>query len=305
MTATPSSAPREARVPLAGGVELCCEERGPADGPPIVLIMGLGTQLLGWPEPFCDALAAEGCRVIRFDNRDIGLSTKFEGGPPCDDVHTAFAKSLVGLPVKAPYGLDDMAADTVGLLEVLGIDSAHLVGASMGGMIAQIVAARFPGRVRTLTSVMSSSGARGLPRARASVLMRLSSRPKSSETEAVVAHMTTTMRMIGSPGMQNSRRAWAEQIRAGVVRSHYPAGANRQMLAILASGSREILLGGVRCPSLVVHGDADPLLPVAHGRHTASCIPDCGLTIMPGMGHDLPPPLQTQLAGRIVEHALG
>lgn len=303
MTATQSSAPREAYVPLGNGLTLACETRGPADGSPIVLIMGLGTQLLGWPESFCDALAAAGLRVIRFDNRDIGLSTKFEGARPRDDVRAAFAKSLLGLPIRAPYRLDDMAEDTVALLDGLGIERAHLVGASMGGMIAQIAAARYPDRILSLTSIMSSSGARGLPSGHWRILLRLSSRPKSSDTESLVAHLTTTMRMIGSPGLQHSREDWAELIRAGITRSYYPAGTSRQMLAILASGSRERLLRDIRCPSLVIHGDADRLVPVAHGRHTASCIPDARLEIVSGMAHDLPPSLQHRLATMIAAHA--
>lgn len=290
---------------IAGGLELAYEERGPSGGPTVLLIMGLGTQLLGWPEPFCEALAASGYRVIRFDNRDIGLSTKLDGARPCDDIRAAFAKSLVGLKVKAPYRLDDMAADTVGLLDALRIERAHVVGASMGGMIAQIMAARYPQRVRSLTSIMSSSGARGLPSARWSVLLRLSSRPKSNDVETVVAHMTTTMRMIGSPDLQHTAEQWRDLLRVGITRSYYPAGTRRQMLAIMASGSRVSLLREIQCPSLVIHGDADPLVPVEHGRHTASCILGSRLVVMPGMGHDLPPPLQTQLAGMIADHARG
>lgn len=303
MNAASSSAPREARVSLASGLELVYEERGPMDGPAILLIMGVGTQFLGWPEPFCDGLAAKGFRVIRFDNRDIGLSTKFDGVRPCDDMRIAFVKSLVRLPVKAPYRLDDMAADTIALLDALAIDQAHIVGASMGGMIAQIVAARYPTRVHSLTSMMSSTGERRLPSPDWRVLRRLSARPQSSDVESVVEHMTVTMQMIASPELQHSADDWRELLRVGITRSFCPAGAARQMLAIMASGSRVSLLGAIRCPSLVIHGDADRLVPVEHGRRTADCIAGSRLAVMPGMGHDIPPPLQAELAGMITEHA--
>lgn len=287
----------------ANGLELAYEDWGDSRAPPILLIMGLGTQLLGWPDEFCAELVADGFRVLRFDNRDIGLSTKIEDAGPHDAVRPAFIKSMLGLPVRAPYRLDDMAADTVGLLDALGIGRAHVVGASMGGMIGQIVAARRPERVASLTSIMSSSGARRLPRGRLRVLMRLGSRPRSRETEAVVEHLVTTMRMIGSPGIQRSREEWAAQIRRGVARSYYPPGTTRQLLAVLASGSREALLRRIERPTLVLHGDADPLVPPAHGEHTAACIPGARLEMVPGMGHDLPPVLVPKLAGLIAEHA--
>lgn len=287
----------------ANGLALCYDVRGPAAGPPVVLIMGLGTQMLGWPEPFCDALAGHGLRVIRFDNRDVGLSSKVNGGGRRDDIRVAFAKAMLGAGINAPYRLDDMAADTLGLFDGLGLGRVHVVGASMGGMTAQILAGRHPERVASLTSIMSTSGARGLPGGSPKVLMRLNSRPKSRRREDVVAHLVSTMRMIGSPRMQYSREQWTELVSASVNRCHYPAGVSRQLLAILASGNRVKLLQGMRVPSLVIHGDADPLLPVANGRHTALCIPDARLKVMPGMGHDLPPPLHEKLAGMIAAHA--
>ncbi|MEQ8799270.1 MAG: alpha/beta hydrolase [Salinisphaeraceae bacterium] len=289
----------------ANGWQLAWEERGPRSGEPVLLIMGLGTQLLGWPEPFCDALAASGYRVIRFDNRDIGLSDKWTRRGNQTDVRMAFLRSSFGLPVQAPYTLADMAADTVGLINGLALGPVHLVGASMGGMIAQMVAADHPDRVRSLTSIMSTSGARSLPRGKLRVLMRMGSRPASSDRAAIIEHLTTTMRMIGSPGIQNSREQWAELIGRGLDRSYHPAGTARQLLAILASGSRETLLRRIRVPSLVIHGNADPLVPLAHGRHTAACIPDARLWVVPGMGHDLPPPLHGELAAGIAEHAAG
>lgn len=298
-----ASSPREAGVANTNGVELAWEARGDPAAPPILLLMGLGTPLTGWPEPFCDALAQAGFRVIRFDNRDVGASTILRDLPPYDSVRAAFLKTFLGRRVNAPYALDAMAADTVGLLDALGIERAHLVGASMGGMIAQTLAARYPARVTSLTSIMSSSGHRKLPRARWKVLLRLGSRPKSRDTEAIVAHLVTTMRMIGSPNIQNSREQWAEQIRASVARGYHPAGTARQLLAILSSGSRTWLLRKLDVPALVIHGDADPLVPLAHGRHTAECLPGARLEVLPGMGHDLPPPLHEKLADLITAHA--
>lgn len=298
-----SSAGLRSGTVAANGLELFYEDRGPVDAEPIVLIMGLGTQMIAWPEAFCAALAAAGLRVIRFDNRDVGLSTKMKGLGRYDDVRVAVLKSLAGWRIKAPYRLDDMAADTVGLLDALGIGRAHLVGASMGGMIGQVVAARYPERTASLTSIMSTSGVRGLPRASMKVSKRLVSRPKSRRREDMVSHLVTTMQMIGSPGIQYSRAQWTKEIRTSVERCHYPAGVARQLVAILGSGGRVKLLREIAAPTLVIHGDADPLLPLAHGRHTALWIPGARLEVMRGMGHDLPPPLQAELAAMIAAHA--
>lgn len=287
----------------ANNLKLCYQEFGDASAPPIVLIMGLGTQMLGWPDEFCERLADAGLRVIRFDNRDVGLSEKIDNASGYDSVRWAFAKNLLGQPVKAPYLLDDMAADTVELMDALNLTSAHVVGASMGGMIAQILAAKYPQRVASLTSIMSSSGARGLPQGPPKVLWRLGQRPASKEPEVIVQHLVKTMRMIGGPDIQRSPEDWAQQIRKSVARAYYPPGTTRQLLAIMASGSREQLLRQIKIPSLVIHGAADPLVPLAHGEHTGKCIPGARLEIIPGMGHDLPPVLITKLAGMIATHA--
>jgi len=289
----------------ANGLELCYQEFGAAQAPPIILTMGLGTQLTAWPLQFCQQLADAGLRVIRFDNRDVGLSSKCdESAGDHDSVRWAFVKSWLGKPVNAPYQLGDMAADLRALMDALKIERAHVVGASMGGMIAQILTALNPERVASLTSIMSSSGASKLPQGKPKVLWRLSKRPASKEPEVVVQHLVTTMRMIGSPTLQRSREAWAEQIRTGIARSYYPPGTTRQLLAVLANGSREALLRTIKTPTLVIHGDADPLVPLAHGEHTAECIAGARLQVMPGMGHDLPPPLIDALASMIAEHAL-
>ena len=273
----------------ANGLELAYEQFGHDDDPALVLIMGLGTQLTGWPDAFCRALADTGLRVIRFDNRDIGLSSKIRDTRRYDSARRAFFKSLLGREIETAYTLEDMAEDTVGLLVALGIRRAHLVGASMGGMIAQIVAATRPARVASLTSIMSTSGARKLPRGRLKVLLRLGKAPKSRDKDVIAAHLAKTMAMISSPKRGRSYHDWEAEIRRTVERSYYPAGTARQTLAVLAARPRDDLLGAVRCPALVIHGSADPLLPVKHGRSTAESLPNVRYEEVAGMGHDLPP----------------
>lgn len=285
----------------ANGLELAYEQFGRDADPALLLIMGLGTQLTGWPDAFCRALANTGLRVIRFDNRDIGLSSKIDGAGRYDGARKAFFKSMIGRRVRSPYGLDDMVADTIGLMDALQLERAHLVGASMGGMIAQLTAARHPQRVATLTSIMSTSGARKLPRGRMKVLMRLGKAPKNNDPDTVARHMAKTMRMIGSPEYGRSLEDWASEIRRNVKRSYYPAGTQRQMLAVMAAPSRVAMLGEITQPALVIHGDADPLLPVKHGRDTAHHLPNVRYEEIDGMGHDLPPRLLPRFVALISE----
>lgn len=275
----------------ANGLELAYEQFGRDSDPTLLLIMGLGTQLTGWPDAFCRALADSGLRVVRFDNRDIGLSTKMRSIRRYDGPQKAFLKARFNRRVETPYSLEDMAADTVGLMDGLGIRQAHLVGASMGGMIAQLVAALHPERALSLTSIMSTSGARHLPRARFKVLLRMGKAPKNTDPDTVARHMARTMRMIGSPVYGRSLADWTSEIRRNVVRSYYPPGVRRQMLAVLTAPSRADLLGAISCPTLIIHGKADPLLPVKHGRHTAKSMPAARYEEIEGMGHDLPPRL--------------
>ncbi|WP_423822108.1 alpha/beta hydrolase [Salinisphaera sp. SPP-AMP-43] len=283
----------------ANGLELAYEQFGSDADPALLLIMGLGTQLLGWPDAFCRALAEAGLRVIRFDNRDIGLSTKLRTAKGYDTAHQAFFKSVMNRPISTAYSLDDMATDTLGLMDALDIDRAHLVGASMGGMIAQLVAGEYPERVASLTSIMSSTSARNLPRGKLKILLRLAKAPKSRDPDVIAAHMAKTMRMISSPHMGRTQADWQAELRRMVERSYYPAGTARQTLAVLAARSREDLLGGVHCPVLVIHGKADPLLPVKHGRATAAALPECRYEEIPGMGHDLPLRLLPRFVGWI------
>jgi len=285
----------------ANWLELAYEQFGRDSDPALLLIMGLGTQLTGWPDAFCRALADSGLRVIRFDNRDVGLSTKMLSIRRFDGPQAAFLKSRFNRRIESAYSLEDMATDTVSLMDALGIRRAHLVGASMGGMIAQLVAALHPERSLSLTSIMSTSGARHLPRGRLKVLLRMGKAPKKSDPDTVARHMAKTMRMIGSPVYGRSLADWTTEIRRNVVRSYYPPGTRRQMLAVLTAPSRADLLGKITCPTLVIHGKADPLLPVKHGRHTAELIPGARYEEFDGMGHDLPPRLLPQFVTLITE----
>lgn len=275
----------------ANGLELAYEQFGRDADPALLLIMGLGTQLTGWPDAFCRALADHGLRVIRFDNRDIGLSTKIHSAGRYDGAQKAFIKSLFGRELNTVYSLEDMVNDSIGLMDALDIARAHVVGASMGGMIAQLMAGLHPDRVATLTSIMSSSGARKLPRGKLKVMLRLGKAPRNSDPDTVAAHMAITMRMISSPEIGRSRADWEAEIRRSVKRSYYPAGTGRQMLAAMSAPSRVALLKDIAQPALVIHGAADPLLPVKHGRDTARHLPNARYEEFAGMGHDLPPRL--------------
>jgi pimeloyl-ACP methyl ester carboxylesterase len=292
---------------MVGGIALDYDSRGDPGAPAILLIMGLGMPGIAWPDPFVDELVAAGFRVIRFDNRDCGHSSKLAGGR-LPDLRLAIVRALLRRRVAAPYTLDDMAADAVGVLDALGIGRAHLVGVSMGGMIAQNVAALYPQRVASLTSIMSSTGnpsvrvTMGKPRALRAIL----SRPASTgDAEALVEHFARVFGVIGSPGFAVDADLLRHNLRRIVDRGVHPAGTARQLLAILASGDRRPLLHRIVAPTLVVHGSDDPLVPVAAGRDTALHIRGSRLEIVRGMGHDLPPGVQPLLAARIVEHCLG
>lgn len=287
---------------IANGLRLEYDEFGAKDQPAMLLIMGLGTQMTAWPVPMCRALANSGFRVIRFDNRDIGLSEKMEHARAPGMLAYAFNRYL-GLPVKAPYALADMAADAVGVLDALDLESAHIVGASMGGMIAQHVASGYPDRVRSLTSIMSSSGKPGLPEADPKVSRHLLARPKSPDRETLLAYLIKGMRMRESPAYRATDEELSNLMERSIERSYYPAGFTRQLAAIVSDGSRVELLKTIEAPTLVVHGDADPLVPLACGVDTARHVPYSRLEVIEGMGHDLPSRLVPRLAELIGEHA--
>ena len=294
-------------MPVANvnGVKITYESTGDPAAPALLLIMGLGMQLTGWPDDFVDALVEQGFHVIRFDNRDIGLSDKFDhAGTP--SLPLAFLKTLVRWPLKSAYTLDDMALDAIGVLDALGVATAHVVGASMGGMIAQVLAARHPQRVLTLTLIMSTSGRRGLPGPTREARAVLFSRPaKPADFDRLVAHGVNVFRVIGSPAYPTSDKVLRARVGAQIKRNVCPGGVVRQMVAIAASGDRSALLGAIRAPTLVIHGAADPLLPLACGQDLARKVPGARLEVIEGMGHDLPPQLTERLAGLIDAHAHG
>jgi pimeloyl-ACP methyl ester carboxylesterase len=286
----------------ANGIEIAYDDRGNLDDPAILLIMGLATQMIAWPEAFCDRLATRGFRVVRFDNRDVGLSTKFEAAPPID-LGAILQQVMAGAKINAPYDLNDMAADTIGLMDRLAIEKAHVVGASMGGMIAQIVAARYPKRVRSLVSIMSSSGDPGLPQAKPEAIAAImQARPDGSDRELAVQHGMRTYRAIGSPGFSTPDDELRAKVGAAFDRSYYPAGVGRQFAAIMANGSRVEMLKKLSVPTLVLHGADDPLVPVEAGRHTAAQISGATMTVIPGMGHDLATGLIPILVEAIATH---
>ncbi len=270
------------RLAPANGIELAYQEMGDADGEPLLLVMGLGTQMIAWDETFCGMLAERGFRVVRFDNRDIGRSTKIESaGVP------RRADMIVGRRASAPYLLRDMAADTVGLMDHLGIDSAHVVGASMGGMVAQTLAIEHPERLRSLVSMMSNTGSRwtGMPSRKAMAV--LLGRPPHGR-EAAIERAVKTFGVIGSPGYPFEEERVRQIAGRSYDRGHSAAGVLRQLHAISASGDRTQALRAVRTPTTVIHGNRDPLVRPAGGRATARAIPNARLKLIDGMGHDLP-----------------
>jgi pimeloyl-ACP methyl ester carboxylesterase len=279
------------------GVELAYQESGDPDGEPLLLIMGLATQMLGWDEGFCAMLAERGFRVIRFDNRDIGHSTKIDtaGVPKQTDM-------LLGRRRTAPYLLRDMGEDAIGLMDYLGIRSAHLVGASMGGMIAQTVAIRRPGRVRSLVSIMSTTGKRWLGVPAWKAFGTLLAQPAAGR-EAAVEHTVAVFRTIGSPGYPMDEARIRELAAASYDRSNDRAGIARQLHAVTASGDRTEALRRLRLPATVIHGASDPLIRPVAGRATARAIPGSQLRLIEGMGHDLPRELWPTFADEIAATA--
>ncbi|MEQ1787235.1 MAG: alpha/beta fold hydrolase [Acidimicrobiales bacterium] len=280
-------------IASVNGIEIAYETHGDPGDEPLLLVMGLGAQLIAWPIELCDALVDRGFFVIRYDNRDTGLSTKFTHAS--GDFMTAFVAALQGEAVDAPYRLSDMADDGMGLLDHLGIDAAHVVGASMGGMIAQTMAIEHPSRVRTLTSIMSTTGEPdyGMPTPEALTVL---TSPAATTRDGAIQADVDASRAIGSPEHFDEAVARQRAV-AAYDRGFHPAGVARHLLAILASGSRAEGLASLAVPTVVIHGDKDPLITPSGGQRTAELVPGAELLLIEGMGHDLPP----VVLGQVVE----
>jgi len=279
-----------------GEVELCYETFGEPGDPALLLIMGLGTQMLGWHEDLCAELAGCGFFVIRYDNRDVGRSTHFDSVPAPSVLELARRK-----PKHVAYTLADMADDAAGLLDCLETERAHVVGASMGGMIAQVLAARHPQRVVTLTSIMSTTGSRWKGQPTLRVLPAVLKRPPEGK-EAYVERLVKLFRVIGSPAFERDEAELRQMAALAYDRGVDAAGTARQMAAIIASGHRASELREVRAPTLVIHGTKDKLVRKSGGRATAKVIPDARLKLIDGMGHDLPRGVWPQLVDAILEN---
>lgn len=281
----------------ANGIEICYDTFGQPVNPALLLVMGLGGQMTAWEPDFCDALANAGFHVIRFDNRDTGLSTKMESAPPPD-----IGKAMTGDMSSASYTLWDMADDAVGLLDHLQLERAHIVGASMGGMIVQAIAIRHPHRVVSMTSIMSTTGNPNVGQATPAAMTALMAPPATSRDEAIERGKQSA-RIVGSPGYPAGDEVVAARIARDFDRCFYPIGVARQMLAVMATGDRSEALNTVTAPTLVIHGEDDPLVTLSGGQATAAAIPGARLVTFPGMGHDLPASLRAKFVEVITGHA--
>ncbi|HSM22183.1 MAG TPA: alpha/beta fold hydrolase [Rubrivivax sp.] len=286
----------------ANGLGIEIDDQGLPDGEPLLLIMGLGMQLTGWPDELVQLLVSRGFRVLRMDNRDAGLSQGFDhlGVPHMMPVMLRYA---LHLPVPAPYGIADMAADALGVLDALGIERAHICGASLGGMIAQHLAARHPGRVKSLTLMMTTSGARRLPQPTLKVRRALLSRPDGSDPAAVVAHLQRVLTLIGSPAYPADPERLRTRLQATVQRAWRPAGTARQIVAVVADGDRSPMLPLIQAPTRIIHGEADPLVRPEAGHDLVAKMPGAVADFIPGMGHDLPLQLLPRFAEGIAGNA--
>jgi pimeloyl-ACP methyl ester carboxylesterase len=285
----------------ANNIDLEYDTFGRPEDAPLLLIMGLGAQMITWVDEFCKELAKNGFYIIRYDNRDIGLSTKLDKAG-VQNLMKVINAAQRGQLINASYTLNDMADDAVGLLDYLNIEKAHICGASMGGMIAQTIAIRHPTRVLSLVSIMSSTGNPDLPQPKPQAMQALLT-PTPEEREAYINHTVKMGRILygsGFPYDEELRRKLAEQ---AYDRSFYPDGFNRQMTAILASGSRKTALQSVKVPTLVIHGADDPLVPLEAGKDTANSIPNAELLIINGMGHSLPPETWPRIIEKISANA--
>jgi pimeloyl-ACP methyl ester carboxylesterase len=279
------------------GLELCFQSFGKASNPPLILIMGLATQMIHWDDVFCQTLAERGFWVIRFDNRDIGKSTKIKGQKAAS-VTQIIAHQWFNRPLNVPYFLNDMADDTIGLLDYLDISQAHVVGVSMGGMIAQCMALKSPERIRSITSIMSTTGNRKLPKPKPWVTLKIL-QPVPTELDSYVEHVLRMWKMLHGQTYTFDQARVAETLVKAHQRCFYPAGVKRQTSAIIASPDRTAELQSLKLPALVLHGDKDPLVPLACGLATADAVPHSKLKVYEGMGHTLPRELWTDMIDEI------
>ncbi len=290
------------------GIEIFYEDTAPlggsADAEVILLVMGLGAQMTLWPDELVAALVGDGFRVIRYDNRDIGLSQKMEGAR-APSLAVQVLRKKIGFPARVPYKLKDMADDGIGLLDALGIAGAHVVGASMGGMIVQLMAVHHPERLLSLTSIMSTTGNGKLPQAEKHAIGALTAPLKGMDEDTLLAHGLNIAKNIGSAGFPFDPAEQRERVLKNMRRSVYPAGLPRQLAAIIDDGDRTSRLAGVRAPTLVLHGEADPLVKLEGGEATAAAISGARLVTIPGWGHDIPLELIPRIAGEIAGHARG
>lgn len=288
----------------ANGLSFEYDSFGDPSAPPLLLIMGLGAQMTRWSAPFCETLASRGFHVIRFDNRDVGLSTHLDDAPIPDLAAISEAHRRRETP-DVPYTLFDMADDAAGVLTALGIDKAHIVGASLGGMVAQLVASEHPHRTLSLTSIMSNTGNPQSQRPSAEAMAALSGRPPNPFTDEAgfLDHSVKTARIVGSPGYPIPEADLREQALAAAKRAYYPKGFLRQFGAANATGDRRERIRTITAPTLVIHGADDPLVPLPGGEDTAANIPGAVLKVIPGMGHDLPPQLYDTFADAIAANA--
>jgi pimeloyl-ACP methyl ester carboxylesterase len=283
----------------SGDLDICYEDMGDPNHPPVLLIMGLGAQLLLWRKDFCEKLVDQGLRVIRYDNRDVGLSSKLSGQRSGAGTLPSMVRSFLGKKSPAIYTLEDLADDAAALLDHLDIDRAHIVGASMGGMIAQIFAARFPQRTQTLAIIFSSNNQAFLPPPGYEQLRALLQRPADATQEAIVANAVRVAKIIGSPGYPRPEDKLQADALEGYQRAYYPAGIARHFAAVLGSGSLLHYDRQISAPTVVIHGKADKLMRPSGGRAIANAIKGARLVLIDGMAHDLPEQLWDQIVGEL------
>ena len=286
----------------ANGITLAYEDHGDKAAPPALLVMGLGGQLSMWPDKLVEDLVTGGYRVIRFDNRDIGLSHKHDGEQPPKIIRQMILRRL-GIKLKTPYTLRDLAGDTIGLIDALDLNRVHLVGISMGGMIGQHVAALAPDKVRTFTAIMTTTGNPKLPRPNSDVMKAMIRRgPPPEERDAIIDASVATFGVIGTPGEDHNTNGMRDRIAHSFDRNFNPMGIPRQMAAIVSAGDFRAMTRKIKAPTLVLHGDKDPLVPIEGGQDIANIVPGARMEVIRGMGHDVPPRYLPEVTAHMLSH---